>query len=338
MGKHLSLDKKSEIVAWSKVGKSGREIAKLMGIARPTVQKILKKNSDQGTVERAFGSGRSCGLNSTIKNILWENINKDSTMSARDHALKVNREMNTEFSRRTINNYLNEIGCESARPLRKPLLTATHKANRLRASKEWIMWSDERWKRVIFSDETKINLRGSDGITHIWRKKGDRLNPKNIIPTVKFGGGCVMFWGCFGYNGVGNLVVIEGTMDRFLYLDILNNNLRVSAEKLGVNDFIFQQDNDPKHTAGLIGEFFERNGIHTMYHPSQSPDLNPIEHLWSYIKGKLVKKNFTKKSDLIDAVVEEWNAIPVSLCQSLVMSMKKRAKACILAKGGYIDY
>lgn len=90
--------------------------------------------------------------------------------------------------------------------------------------------SQEFWEKVIFSDESKFNVWGSDGRKLVWRKKGDALNKENLIPTVKHGGGSVMVWGCMSACGVGNLQIIEGTMDKHAYLNILKKNLKESAK------------------------------------------------------------------------------------------------------------
>jgi len=71
-------------------------------------------------------------------------------------------------------------------------------------------------------------------------KKNCELNPNNLLLTVKHGGGSVMVWGCMSTGGVGKLHFIEGTLNHKMYIDILKNNLAVSAEKLGLeNKFIF---------------------------------------------------------------------------------------------------
>ena len=83
----------------------------------------------------------------------------------------------------------------------------------------------------------------------VWRKPNTSHHPENTIPTVKHGGGS-MLWGCFSSAGTGKLVRIEGMMDGTKYREILEGNLFQSSRdlRLGQN-FTFQQDNDPKHTA-----------------------------------------------------------------------------------------
>ena len=106
------------------------------------------------------------------------------------------------------------------------------------------------WANILWSDETKLELFGHMDAACVWRSKGEAYNPKNMVPTVKHGGGNIMLWGCFSSRGTGNLVRIQGTMRKDDYIQILDENLKESAEKLELgNNWKFQQDNDPKHTA-----------------------------------------------------------------------------------------
>ena len=102
----------------------------------------------------------------------------------------------------------------------------------------------------MWSDETKIELFGLNSTRRVWqKKKKDEYNPKNTIPNVKHGGGKIL-WGCFSAKGTGRLHYIEGRMDGAMYREILANNLipSVRALKMG-RGWVFQHDNDPKHTA-----------------------------------------------------------------------------------------
>jgi transposase len=140
-------------------------------------------------------------------------------------------------------------------------------------------------------------------------------------------------------EGVGTLVFIDGTMDRFLYKRILVENIPLSKAKLGLDDhFIFQKDNDPKHTLKYVRDFFDENNIELLDWPSQSPDLNPIKHLWDHVKREVRKRKPRTIKDLKQMVEEIWNVIPPEVCKKLVYSMPKRIEAVVRARGRHTKY
>ena len=99
-----------------------------------------------------------------------------------------------------------------------------------------------------------------------WRKSclaknGTAYDVNNTIPTVKHGGGN-MIWCCFSFNGVRTLEIIDGGMHGVKYRQILEDNLQESAEKMGlINDWWLQQDNDPQHTARATEKWFADKDI-----------------------------------------------------------------------------
>ncbi|KAK3518334.1 hypothetical protein QTP86_018638 [Hemibagrus guttatus] len=89
---------------------------------------------------------------------------------------------------------------------------------------------------------------GKRSVSHyIWHKSNTAFQKKNIIPTVKYGGGSVMVWGCFAASGSGRLAVINGTMNSAVYQKILKENVWPSVCDLKLKQtWVLQQDNDPK--------------------------------------------------------------------------------------------
>ena len=203
-------------------------------------------------------------------------------------------------------------------------------------------WTVEDWKRIVWSDETKINRLGSDGREYTWIRDGMARNQSHYKGTVKFGGGSLMFWGCMMADGVGYGCQIEGNMDAETYTGILRDYMLSSLEyyEKDSGDIVFQQDNDPKHTSQLAKKWFSDNSIEVMEWPAQSPDLNPIEHLWVHLKWKLKQYVTEPKSihELWTRVDKEWNAIEPEICLGLIESMPRRISAVIRAKGGNTKY
>ena len=85
-----------------------------------------------------------------------------------------------------------------------------------------------------------------------------------------------------------------------------------------------QQDNDPKHTAKTTKEFIRGKKWKVLDWPSQSPDLNPIEHGFYLLKRKLKGMSPQNKQHLKEAAVEAWKSITKEKCNSLVTSVSQR--------------
>ena len=200
----------------------------------------------------------------------------------------------------------------------------------------------EDWKRVTWSDETKINRIVSDGRQWVWKKTGEGFIEREVQSTVKFGGGNIMVWGCLGWEGVGRLVEVEGKMNTEQYVDILENNLLPSMKESGISleDVIFQQDNDPKHTSKRAKEWMEDNNITLLDWPPQSPDLNPTEHLWNHMKTELFQYPTQAKGvwEVWDRVAKVWGEIEPEVSQELIESMPRSIAALIMAKGSHTKY
>ena len=203
-------------------------------------------------------------------------------------------------------------------------------------------WTKEDWKQVIWSDETKINHIGSEGKKWAWKKTGEGPSDRLVEGIVKFGRGSLMIWGCMTWDGVGMACKIDGNMDTDIYIQILEDGLQQTLEYYGKtpDDIIFQQDNDPKHTSRRAKQWFFDHGYEVMVWPVQSPDLNPLEHLWFLLKRRLGEYSEPPKGilELWEHIQVEWEKIEVGECQRLIESMPRRIEEVIKAKGGHASY
>jgi len=320
-------------------GTSAASISRSLHIHSTTVDRI--RSSMRPSLVKPKG-GRPSKISKSNKRFIRRLVLSGKAETAPQVATQLKTASNVTVSLDTIRRALKDVGLKAVTKKKKPLLLERHKKARLEFAKRYRNWTVDDWKRVIWSDESKINRLGSDGRKWVWKDKGAGLADNQVTGTLKFGGGHLMMWGCMTYQGVGYACKIDGSMDAKLYVAILDDELQETLDHFGlaVEDTIFQQDNDPKHKSKLATEWFEDHNLEVLHWPAQSPDLNPIEHLWYHLKQELAAYEEEPKSmaELWDRVQETWNRIPVSECTNLIDSMPRRVAAVQKARGGYTKY
>jgi len=337
--KSISTATRDSIISLLSSGYSTRQIQSKLGISKSTVSNVSKiYEVDKENIK--FGRPRK--LSAVDRQAVLTLVRTGKAGTAAAAAKHINSVLNNPVTVQTIRNVLKEDGYKSYAKKKRPFLSARHRKASLAFAEKHQNWTVEDWKRVIWSDETKVNRFGSDGRQYCWKKPGEPLGDREVEATVKFGGGCIMVWGCMGWNGPGILCEVEGKMNAKQYVSILEDGLLESIGKLGITEaeLIFQQDNDPKHTSKLAQKWFEDQDIHVLDWPAQSPDLNPIEHLWTTLKRKILDYEVPAKGvwELWEWASAEWENITAEDCQKLIESMSRRLQAVIKAKGGNTNY
>ena len=109
----------------------------------------------------------------------------------------------------------------------------------------------------------------------------------------------------------------------------------------------FLQDNASIHTARITKEWLEAHGIWVWDHPTHSPDLNPIEHVWAAMKRILSRDfpdlwslgdNKAARAEFDEALREAWRRVPQRLIDNCIKSMPQRLTAVRRARGWYTRY
>ena len=200
-----------------------------------------------------MGRGRRRKTSTHSDRILQRKVKTNRRKSAASVKAELESELKVIISESTVHRRLHEVGLYGHVARKKSYVHKINRRKRLEYAKNYREKPLGFWNKVLWSDESKFNLFGSDGKVVVRRSPMKEFGPECIIPTVKHGGGNVKCWGCFSSSGVGSLMFIYGNMTGESYREILENNLLKSVEKLGMShDWIFQHDNDPKHRAAIV--------------------------------------------------------------------------------------
>ena len=101
------------------------------------------------------------------------------TAGKADTATQLQNELQTSIgvhvSAQSVRNTLKREGLKAVVRKKRPRLLSRHIKSRYEFALKHQYWTVDDWKRVIFSDETKINRLGSDGRKWVWKQRGNRL-------------------------------------------------------------------------------------------------------------------------------------------------------------------
>ncbi len=148
-------------------------------------------------------------------------------------------------------------------------------------------WTVAQWSKVLFSDESKFSILFGNQGPRVWRKGGEAHRPSCLKSRVKFPQS-VMILGAMSSAGVAPLCFLKTNVTAPIYQDILEHFMLPSADQLFKDaDLILQQDLAPAHTAK---SWLNDHGVGVLDWPANSPDLNPIENIWGFVKRKMRNK------------------------------------------------
>ncbi|GFX78830.1 transposable element Tcb2 transposase [Trichonephila clavipes] len=171
-------------------------------------------------------------------------------------------------------------GLFARHPVRCVPLTPAHRRRRSLWCREHRNWRDNKWGRVLFTDESRFSLSSDSHCILIWRERESRNYPSNIIERDRYGGRGVFVWGSIMLGSRTDLHIFDaGSVNGTRYCnEILLPYVRLFRGAMGLQ-FLFMDDNAPCHRTVAAEQLLESEDIERMDWPARSPDLNPIEHV-----------------------------------------------------------
>jgi transposase len=346
------------ILSLSRTGLTSPVIAKEVGRGQSTVSRILRVY-DYNTFD-----GRV--ITRICKRKTSKHEDRILLRTAKAHDDQCFRDIITlsgiNVSRTTLRRRLKEVDLYSRVRRRKPVLKPHHARARLLWAIEHVDWTRDQWMRVIWSDESTVVLGRKSRRRRCIRRKGDAYKKRHCDGTVKSGKISIMVWACFSGTKVGPMIVCDaGNVNADRYIEILENGVMSFIEdlltpckgsdtiKVAMPDaYLFMHDNAPCHKANKVTNYLRKRRVRTMKWPAQSPDLNPIENLWTMFKDafhkELVQEGIKPSTrpevmkrcgELMKAV---WRDQGMELIDKLIESMRRRCVAVIAAGGWYTKY
>ncbi|GFT12780.1 transposable element Tcb1 transposase [Trichonephila clavipes] len=183
---------RGRIIGKLEEGRSVTSVAAEFGIAHSIVSRLWRQFQTTGTAIRGFSSGRPRGTTPADDRYIVLQARRNRRQTAGEI---VRHTTGRPISRFTVARRLHGGGLFARHPVRCVPLTPAHRRRRSLWCREHRNWRDNEWGRVLFIDESRFSLSSDSHRILIWRERGSRNHPSNIIERDRYGGRGVLVWG-----------------------------------------------------------------------------------------------------------------------------------------------
>lgn len=313
--------------------KCPRQIRLCLGVGFGRIRKTIKFYESYGMIPDPRSPGRpSKATERTLQAIEALTIaNRKQSSADLAHQLSEN---GIVLSTTSVWRYRHQLHFNFKPPKQRQALSQAQKENRLIFGHS-ILNSELDLERIVFSDESRFCIAADN--SWIWYRRGE-LSDNVFKETEKYSQG-IMMYGAIGLGYKSRLIICSSGVNAIEYHDIITRSgmFEVLDQRYGAGNYTFMQDGAPAHTAAATRLFLKKRCSYIAKWPANSPDLNPIEHLWGAIKRILKTMKINSKSELISAIYEIWNSFPQDAIDRLVLSFKARLYSIIDRNGESIS-
>lgn len=314
------------LVLYQDVSKKSTVIQKYTGISLRTIQDWTAKTEQNiNILEHAKGQGRKRSISEAKKKKIVRTARRaPSSSSTRKLANQY------EVGKSSTHRVLQEKKFKFAKVKKRKALTPQEMENRVNFCRDMLLRNNKRLRNSFFGDEMGINLSDCHP-DKVWippRKKVKVDKPKKDVRL-----NC---WGAISYNGATNLHIYKGSLKSDRYENILEEH-KEEMDELYPRGYDYHHDNPYVHTAAeewMLGQHFKIGNF-----PTYSPDLTPIENLWSTLKTAVAKDNPKTEDKLRKSLLKNWeNLTEINRLRPYFDGLVHRYKECIDKLGERLDY
>lgn len=290
--KYLTDAQKARIVSLRNDGhRKLADIARLADTTISTVRKWIQKYNQDRNIERKRIPGRPRIITSQQNNEMVEYLKKNPFSTAIRAAALQNVPYRTALRR------IHENGLGNFVAAHETKLTEAHKTARMNYCRYMLnVFKEENFQKIIFTDEKTFRSDESHSV-RVYRPKGKRYEREFICEDRLSGHLSASYWGWISCAGPGEIIATGTHFKSESYVEMLDTVAfpSIEAQFGSINDIVFMQDNARIHTARIVTEYLRSKQVVVLPHPALSPDLNPIEIIWSVLerdRPKLIERTY----------------------------------------------
>lgn len=337
---------RGKVITALKIFKTPNEVVKALRkerikISASGVKKIAARYKKSGTVATASRCGRPKKTEKKEDRSLIKIARANRLLELPKLGSMFANLSGIHLSAKTVSRRLKTFGLNRRVAIQRPALNANQIEARLAFAMRHRNKPKSFWRSIKFSDEKIFSTANFAKRSLVTRSSGERYHPKCVQPTKRWGIQ-VHTWAIIGWSGVGPIRRVLGTLTAQKYQDeIIYDIADLCVQRRGARreHLIFQQDNARPHTAITTQQFLVERGVKTLLWPANSPDLNPIEHVWNHVARRVRARGVPhNQATLWQWVQEEWAATPLQYIRTLFDSMPSRMKAVVDNAGGNTRY